>query len=140
MTASEPQAERNDRPWEDLERLAAAEDWPAVRALLDALDSEDRSHALSHLDAECLAQIFLATDPDHAARWVDDLPEIQAATALDELEPHDAAEILGGARQRRAGRRAVAHGRHRGGGGPRAAPPSRRPPSSCATSPRRRVA
>ncbi len=83
-----------ERPWEELDRLAAAGEPEAMRRFLVGLPAGEARRALSRLEEASQTAVLTGLGPADAADLMEILAEAQAADMIEELPPGDAAAIL----------------------------------------------
>jgi len=93
-TTSIDDPETDDRPWEELLRLAREGDGDRLEQFLAQLSIADQGLALSRLPADERLQVFEGLAPDNAAELISHLPETEAARMIGLLEPETAAAIV----------------------------------------------
>jgi magnesium transporter len=87
-------AEEEQRPWEELGKLAQESDADGLEAFLDALPPGEAARALSRLSDEDQARLMIRLDPEDAADLVEQIPDAQAVELIEGLEPQVAAAIV----------------------------------------------
>ena len=85
---------QTQEPWAPLLEVVETGDRGSARRALEALDANDLTRALGHLELATSEKLFELLDTPLAAETLDRLPEAQAADLLERLEPQRAAEIL----------------------------------------------
>lgn len=88
------ESELNDRPWEELARLAATGDAAQIEAFLDVLPATAQALALDRLSDESRHSVLTTLAPEDAADLVALLPDVQAIELIEDLEPSAAAAII----------------------------------------------
>ncbi|GAA5505663.1 magnesium transporter [Novipirellula caenicola] len=84
----------DDRPWEEMLRLAQEGDQVQLEDYVSQLSTADQALALSRLDEEEEMQVLEAMDAADAAELISHLPEIEAARMLALLDSSTAAAIV----------------------------------------------
>ncbi|QEG43574.1 magnesium transporter [Roseimaritima ulvae] len=92
--AREAATGREDRPWEELLRLADDGRPQSLPEFLDELSTADQALALSRLDDRQRQQMLAALPAETAAEWIQSLTEAQAADVISLLQADTAAAIV----------------------------------------------
>lgn len=83
-----------NRPWEALEDLIAAEGRRDLQDYIDDLEPGELGRSISRLDHDDQRQLLLLLGPAGAADVIDVVPDAQGADLIEQLPPEEAAEIL----------------------------------------------
>ncbi len=86
--------DHENRPWEELEDLIAAEGRRDLQEYLDELEPGELGRSISRLDREDQRRLLLLLGPEGAADVIDVVPEAQGADLIEQLPPVEAAGIL----------------------------------------------
>jgi Mg/Co/Ni transporter MgtE len=84
-------ADKEPRPWEELERLVEEPDAERVEGFLDALPDSETALTVSRLSEESQTRLLTTLDPKHAADLVEQMPDVQVVEMIERLEPEAAA-------------------------------------------------
>jgi magnesium transporter len=91
---TEPESAVDERPWERLLELAAAEDDATLGAALSALSLDELPRVFARLTPEERGRVLSRLSPERAAEVLEDLPDAHAAEAISEIVPAAAADIV----------------------------------------------
>lgn len=84
----------DQRPWQELERIAEAGDATGLQRFFDGLPLHEVARALSRLSEQQHIEVLALLGPEEAAELVDGLALVQAAELIEELPASEAAAIL----------------------------------------------
>jgi magnesium transporter len=87
-------ADTENRPWEEVDRLAALGDEAALESFVGGLTPTEMGHALAHLSEDRRQRILTTLRPEGAAGILDEIPDAQARELVESLRPEAAAAIV----------------------------------------------
>ena len=90
-----PPIETDNRPWEDLSRLLAADSTSEACSFLETLPPGEAMLAVSRVDPEEQTRLLACMPTPQSARLIQEIPHANAADILGRLSPGTAATIIG---------------------------------------------
>lgn len=82
------------KPWENLRDLAAANDQAGLKDFIDSLSPTEAVRAIFHLSSEDREQVLTKLSPEEAADLIEEIPDEHAADIIEQLPTESAAAIL----------------------------------------------